>query len=138
MLRSAVLPGWGQHYNGRPFKALFFGAASGAAEIIDHRVVTRMVARASRREFFLVEPSKGSRSHTVLPGFCTCPFYAQRVAGRTEELVCKHELAALIAVSIGRDRLVELDENEWAQKFSLAITLPMSGYGAVVGDSPAG
>jgi len=42
MLRSAVLPGWGQHYNGRPFKALFFGAASTAAltsVVIEHRSI---------------------------------------------------------------------------------------------------
>ena len=28
LLRSAVLPGWGQYYNKRPLKALFFGAAT--------------------------------------------------------------------------------------------------------------
>ena len=28
LLRSAVLPGWGQHYNGKPWKALGFGAAA--------------------------------------------------------------------------------------------------------------
>ena len=31
LLRSAVLPGWGQYYNGRPIKGLFFGAASATA-----------------------------------------------------------------------------------------------------------
>ena len=31
LLRSAVLPGWGQYYNGRPVKGLFFGAASATA-----------------------------------------------------------------------------------------------------------
>lgn len=28
LLRSAILPGWGQHYNGKPYKALFFAGAS--------------------------------------------------------------------------------------------------------------
>jgi hypothetical protein len=28
LLRSALLPGWGQYYNGHPFKALFFASAS--------------------------------------------------------------------------------------------------------------
>ena len=40
LLRSAVLPGWGQHYNGRPFKALFCAAASSAAltsVVVEHR-----------------------------------------------------------------------------------------------------
>ncbi len=40
LLRSAVLPGWGQFYNGRPFKGLFFGAASATAltaVVVEHR-----------------------------------------------------------------------------------------------------
>ncbi len=40
LLRSAVLPGWGQFYNGRPVKGLFFGAASAtalAAVVAEHR-----------------------------------------------------------------------------------------------------
>ena len=28
LLRSAILPGWGQLYNGKPYKALFFAGAS--------------------------------------------------------------------------------------------------------------
>ena len=40
LLRSAVLPGWGQFYNGRPVKGLLFGAASATAFtsiVIEHR-----------------------------------------------------------------------------------------------------
>ena len=40
LLRSAVLPGWGQFYNGRPVKGLFFGAASATAltaVVVEHR-----------------------------------------------------------------------------------------------------
>ena len=40
LLRSAVLPGWGQFYNGRPVKGLFFGAASATAltsVLVEHR-----------------------------------------------------------------------------------------------------
>ena len=40
LLRSAVLPGWGQFYNGRPVKGLFFGAASATALtsiVVEHR-----------------------------------------------------------------------------------------------------
>ena len=39
-LRSALLPGWGQYYNGHPFKALFFASASTLAlslAIAEHR-----------------------------------------------------------------------------------------------------
>ena len=40
LLRSAVLPGWGQFYNGHPVKGLFFGAASATAltsVVVEHR-----------------------------------------------------------------------------------------------------
>ena len=40
LLRSAVLPGWGQYYNGRPIKGLFFGAAGATAltaVVVEHR-----------------------------------------------------------------------------------------------------
>ena len=40
LLRSAVLPGWGQFYNGRPVKGLFLGAASATAltaVVVEHR-----------------------------------------------------------------------------------------------------
>ena len=40
LLRSAVLPGWGQFYNGRPVKGLFFAAATATAltsVVVGHR-----------------------------------------------------------------------------------------------------
>ena len=40
LLRSAVLPGWGQFYNGRPVKGLIFAAASATAltsVVVEHR-----------------------------------------------------------------------------------------------------
>ena len=40
LLRSTVLPGWGQFYNDRPVKGLFFGAASATAltlVVVEHR-----------------------------------------------------------------------------------------------------
>ena len=40
LLRSVVLPGWGQFYNGRPVKGLLFGAASATAltsVVVEHR-----------------------------------------------------------------------------------------------------
>lgn len=58
MLRSAVLPGWGQHYNGKPWKALGFGAAATGfltAAVVETRSSSRLQTsreredRASRR-----------------------------------------------------------------------------------------
>lgn len=48
LVRSLLLPGWGQYANGRPFKALGFGAA---AVVLAGRVVAqqRDLGRATRR-----------------------------------------------------------------------------------------
>ena len=48
LIRSLLLPGWGQYANGRPFKALGFGAA---AVVLAGRVVAqqRALSRADRR-----------------------------------------------------------------------------------------
>lgn len=48
LVRSLLLPGWGQYANGRPFKALGFGAA---AVVLAGRVVAqqRAMGRADRR-----------------------------------------------------------------------------------------
>lgn len=48
LVRSLLLPGWGQYANGRPFKALGFGAA---AVVLAGRVVAqqRALGRADRR-----------------------------------------------------------------------------------------
>jgi hypothetical protein len=48
LVRSLLLPGWGQYANGRPFKALGFGAA---AVVLAGRVVAqqRALDRADRR-----------------------------------------------------------------------------------------
>ena len=48
LIRSLLLPGWGQYANGRPFKALGFGAA---AAVLAGRVVAqqRSLSRATDR-----------------------------------------------------------------------------------------
>jgi hypothetical protein len=123
--------------NWRALNLLCPVALTGAAEILDHKVVTRMVAQGTRREFFLVEASKGKQPHTVLPGFCTCDHYCKKVVGSPEVLVCKHELAVLLADALGLAHLSEHEEAEWVQKFSLAMAAPMLPHGGVV-ESPGG
>lgn len=67
LLRSAVLPGWGQYYNGRPVKGLFFSAASATAltaVVVEHRRIRsaptpeehqdRTARRNSRLLYFVV------------------------------------------------------------------------------------
>ena len=102
-------------------------ALSGAAEILDQKTVTRVIARSSKREYYLVE-GNGRKAHTCLPGFCTCMSFCLSVASKPETLVCKHELAVLMADAFGRTLLRELDDDDWAAQFSLATTLPLMMY----------
>jgi len=51
LVRSALVPGWGQYYNGRPFKALFFSAlssASLAAVVIEERQLGQLSDQLDR------------------------------------------------------------------------------------------
>ena len=53
LLRSAVLPGWGQYYNGKPWKALGFGAAAAGfltAALVEHRSPGRAQSPEERRD----------------------------------------------------------------------------------------
>ena len=113
----------------RALQVLCPDTTAGAAEILDRKVVTRMLSRASRREYFLVEGS-GRHPHVVMPGFCTCQFYCQHVATRPDSLACKHEIAVLAANALGLMQWRELDDDEWAREFDAAITMPMTQYPA--------
>ena len=99
-------------------------AAPGAAEILDSKIVTRVVARESRRTYFLVEAGKGTTySHVCFPGFCTCDHYRQRVASRTDTVACKHEIAVLLAEALSLMQQRELSDEEWAAAFDTALSL---------------
>ena len=102
-------------------------ALLGAVEILDHRTITRCVARKSQREFFAVDATS-KRSHCTMPGFCTCCAYCHKVVARPEALVCKHELAVRLGVALGMVQTTELDDAAWATHFSLAVAIPMSAY----------
>ena len=90
-------------------------AASGAAEVLDHKCITRVVARESRRQFHLVEGQTRGEVHTILPGFCTCMYYCINVASKPEAVVCKHELAVLLADSLSLTQQRVIDDELWAQ-----------------------
>ncbi|KAL3905141.1 MAG: hypothetical protein SGPRY_011017 [Prymnesium sp.] len=104
-------------------------AAVGAAEILDHRSVTRHLSSSSRREFFTIG-ARSKTSHCILPGFCTCASYCFQVAAKPDCLLCKHELAVLLACALRSVHTLELEEEEWATQFSLAIGIPMAAYAA--------
>ena len=110
----------------RALQLLCPDATTGAAEILDRKVVTRVFSSTSKREYFLVEGSGAARSpHVVVPGFCTCQFYCQHVATKPDSLACKHEIAVLAATALGLLQWRELDDDEWAREFDAAITYPM-------------
>ena len=103
-------------------------ATHGAAEILDHRTIMRCVARDSRREFFSID-ANSKQSHCTIPGFCTCQFCCYQVMSKPEALLCKHELAVMLARALGHVQTTELDDAAWATAFSLALSLPLSAYG---------
>ena len=103
-------------------------ALAGAATVLDQKSVTRVVAQQSRREYFLVDGNGRSTSHTVVPGFCTCMSYCLNVASKPDALVCKHELAVMLAEPLGMMCCRELEDDEWARRFSQAMTMPMMTY----------
>ena len=111
-------------------------AAAGAAEILDKKTVTRVVAKQSGREFYVVEGNTRGKTHTCLPGFCTCTSFCISVASKPEALVCKHELAVLLADALGLTLQRELEDVDWAREYGLALTLPLMQYDAEMAAAP--
>ena len=105
-------------------------ALAGAAEILDTKDVTQFTARESGRRYHIVDGHNKGQTHTVIPGFCTCMSFCTSVASRPQTLVCKHELAVMLADSLGLTLRRELDDAEWAAQYSLATTIPMMQYDA--------
>ncbi|HIL10072.1 MAG TPA: hypothetical protein EYG11_15330 [Candidatus Latescibacteria bacterium] len=72
LLRSALLPGWGQHYNDRPIKMLFFGTASAVAlrsVVVEHRRINT----APTPE---IHQDRAARRNTRLLYFALCASFA--------------------------------------------------------------
>ena len=102
-------------------------ALPGAAEILDHKTVTRCVARTSGRRFHLVG-SAAKRDYCVIRGFCTCMNYAFSVASKPEALLCKHELAAELADALDLALTSEYDDEEWAAKLEMFSRLDLESF----------
>ena len=102
-------------------------ALPGAAEILDHKTVTRCVARTSGRRFHLVG-SAAKRDYCVIRGFCTCMNYAFSVASKPEALLCKHELAAELADALDLALTSEYDDEEWATKLEMYSRLDLESF----------
>mmetsp|Transcript_16210 Transcript_16210/g.51753 ORF Transcript_16210/g.51753 Transcript_16210/m.51753 type:complete len:151 (+) Transcript_16210:34-486(+) len=108
-------------------------ALQGAAEIVDHRTVQRVVAQESRRVFHLVSASSGSKRahpHVCLPSFCTCASYCHKVATRSDALACKHGLAVLLAEALRRTQSAEHSDVAWANSLSHHLQLAMIDHGS--------
>lgn len=106
-------------------------ALAGAAEILDQKSIVQCIARDSRRVFHSVESAGGrEKPHTCIPGFCTCKFYSINIASKPDALVCKHELAILLADALGLSLQREVDDAAWSEEFSRATALAMAQFGA--------
>ena len=99
-----------------------------AAEILDHKTIIRCVSKETRREFYKVD-SNAKRSYCCIPGWCSCQSCAFEVLGSSRtKLVCKHELAVMIASALSLGVTNELDEERWAAEFGLATGLALLAH----------
>ena len=103
-------------------------ALQGASEILEQKAIVRIVAKDSRRAFHVIDSASRGKSHTCLPGFCTCMAYCMTVASKPESLVCKHELAILLADALGITEDSVKEEAEFARELDHRTTLPMTLY----------
>ena len=102
-------------------------ALPGAAEILDHKTVTRCVARTSGRRFHLVG-SAAKRDYCVIRGFLH--LHELRVQRRVapDALLCKHELAAELADALDLALTSEYDDEEWAAKLEMYSRLDLESF----------
>lgn len=111
--------------------------AEDAAEILDTKCITRVVARGSGRVFFTVESNK-STTHLCIPGFCTCIGFCSNVAAEAPHaVVCKHEMAAMLAEALGKLETQEKSDAEWSSNFQIAAALPMLHFRELEAAAPA-
>tara|TARA_B110001452_G_scaffold39629_1_gene30383 strand:+ start:2372 stop:2827 length:456 start_codon:yes stop_codon:yes gene_type:complete len=99
-----------------------------AADILDHRSVIRCVSKETRREFWQVS-QKAKQTYCVIPGWCSCQSYSFEVLGSRNKLVCKHELAVMLATALGLGHTNELDEEKWAAELDLATRFSLNAHG---------
>ena len=96
-----------------------------AAEILDHKTILRCVARDSKREFYTVSAS-AKQVHCCIPGWCSCNSYAFEVLS-SRKLVCKHELAVLVATAMDdRVHTNTIDDEKWVR-----LQVDVGGAGAL-------
>ena len=93
-----------------------------AAEILDHKTIIRCVARDSKREFYTVSAS-AKQLHCCIPGWCSCNSYAFEVVSSRNKLVCKHELAVMVASALSLGHTNVMDDAKWVNEFALHTTL---------------
>ena len=100
-----------------------------AADILDHKTIIRCVAKESQREFYTVSSGNSKHQHCVIPGWCSCNSYAFEVLG-SRKLVCKHELAVMVAAALSLGHTNVMDDERWGHEFALATRLSLVTNGA--------
>ena len=92
-----------------------------AADIVDSAKLTKVVAKTSRRSFFLVKGSKKNTHHLTIPGLCTCSAYKHTVCTNPQgAIICKHALAGMLGDATARFELLELSDDAWVSQFCKA------------------
>ncbi|CAN6205955.1 unnamed protein product [Urochloa humidicola] len=87
-----------------------------ACKIVDERGVRRVTGAPSGRSLFLVMgESKRKEEYLCFPEhLCTCYSFFYDIVGRSEQLCCKHQLAARLAEAVGEHQEMEVSDEELA------------------------
>ncbi|KAK4284514.1 hypothetical protein QN277_001337 [Acacia crassicarpa] len=91
-----------------------------ATRIVDQRGVKKISGEPSRRSIFQVMgESRRKEEYLCFPeNFCSCYSFFYDVVNRTEQLCCKHQLAARLAASLGAYSEVKVSDEELAMLLS--------------------
>ncbi|KAL2335811.1 hypothetical protein Fmac_010257 [Flemingia macrophylla] len=95
---------------------LFGKNFEGAARIVDQRGVSKISAHPSGRFIFQVTGESRRKDHYLCfaENFCACYSFFYDVVNRGEQLCCKHQLAARLAVSLGSYAEAKVSDEELA------------------------
>ncbi|XP_024968353.1 zinc finger SWIM domain-containing protein 7 [Cynara cardunculus var. scolymus] len=88
-----------------------------ATRIVDQKGVKKISAETSGRSIFqIIGESKRKEEYLCFPQhYCGCYSFFYDIVNRGEQLYCKHQLAARLAVSLGTCDDVKVSDEQLAQ-----------------------
>ena len=101
----------------RKLHHVFRNVSGAALQLVDGRAVRRFTTSPAGRTCYAVDASsRGTAVYHCFGGYCSCPAFLYSVVQRRESPLCKHQLAAALAVRLGTVIDVEIADAEWAER----------------------